>query len=305
VSIGEIVAGTNGKSIAVDAQNVYWTERGGGDGGPGSFGGNLKVCPKTGCVGAPALLATDLDGADQVLYDPNIGRLFLGSSGINVVDEYDVSGQQLFRVQAANQVASVAVDANFLYFNSGNTIVRSTKDGATQTTIADGLPTFVVSLAVDPTTRTVFAALGSDSGSIVQTATSPPSTRSWSLFGPQPQRNPQSIAVGQGNVYWANLGTAASGMQDGGVYMCPTTGCSQATALLAPATYGASIVTDATDAYFIANSSVYRCPLGGCAGAPTLLSRATAAAFGGPSLTQDETSLYWIPILGPVSKLAK
>jgi hypothetical protein len=307
VAIGALSAQHNGKSIAVDAQNVYWTETGPGDGEAGSNGGVLKSCPKTGCRGDPTLLATNIGGADQIFYDEAVGNLFLASSGIDVVDGYTTTGKRIFRVQASAQVSRVAADASFLYWNVGNSIVRSTKDGLSQVTIADGLPSYVSALAVDPTSETIYAALQSppDSGSIVQASTTASNPSSWSFFGPRPQPNPQDIAVGDGNVYWANLGTSANNLDGGGgIYTCPTTGCTQAR-VLATGSYGATVILDAAHVYFALNASIYRCSLGGCTGAPTLLSGGTAADLGGPSMAQDTTALYWVPATGRVMKLAK
>jgi hypothetical protein len=253
------------------------------------------------------VLATNIGGGDQVIYDETVGNLYLASSGIDVVDEYTTTGQRIFRVQATAQVNSIAADESFLYWNVGSSIVRATKDGMSQVTIADGLPGVVWTMAVDPVSAKIYAVLQAppDSGSIVQTPTTGANPNAWSFFGPGSQPNPEDISVGNGKVYWTNLGAFADYMDGGGgVYTCPATGCVQAS-VLANGIYGAAVIQDTMYVYFTLNSSIYRCAVGGCAGGPTLLSAGTAPDFGGASLAQDATTLYWVPVTGSVMRLAK
>jgi hypothetical protein len=285
-------------SIAVDGQSVYWSER------TGVYA--FKKCPKTGCTG-PATLISSTNGGDGLLFDSASGNLFLGTSGINVVSSFNVAGTLLFQVQATNQVTSVAVDANNLYWNAGSSIVRAAKDGTGPVTIADALPSYIQgTMAVDAAASMIYATCPGDAGSIVRTPTTGSAVNAWTIFGPPSQKNPTSVIVAGNNVYWTTRGIYANGTyNDGGVYMCPKSGCTQATVLLGSASYAASIVADATNVYFIANNNVYRCPLAGCGGAPTTLSTGTAGNFGGPTLTLDDKAIYWLPIGGPVMKLAK
>ena len=294
----------NGMSITVDAQNVYWTDRGGST--TGGWGGNLKVCPKTGCGGPTTVLATELNGADTVVYDSGSNSLFVASSGINVLDGYAPSGSRFMRVMVALQATTVTTDSTHLYWNAGGSIVRANKDGTGPVTIADGLPTYVVGvMTVDASASQIYATCPSDTGAVVRTPTTGSATNAWSIFGPTSQKNPTSVFVDRGTVYWTTRGTFAANYDDGGVYMCPTSGCTQGTPLLAPANYGNAIIADATHIYFSANSHIYRCPISGCSGSPTQLTSFNSGSFYGSSLTQDATAIYWINTGGSVNRLAK
>ena len=115
---------------------------------------------------------------------------------------------------------------------------------------------------------------------------------------------PFDITVVNGRVYWVNSGTAPN-RTDGGVYMCPTNSCSQATALISGMSGGA-IVADATNVYFGAGNSIYRCAATGCGGAPVMVSPSgTIINFGESTLKMDTTAIYWGATFGPVSRMAR
>src|SRR5262249_61846459 len=88
------------------------------------------------------------------------------------------------------------------------------------------------------------------------------------------QANVEQVIVQSGNVYWITHGSNSTMYTDGGVYMCPTSGCSAPTTVsgTTPLSYGTCILSDSTYIYYVANGSLYRCPLGGCPGGATVIS---------------------------------
>jgi hypothetical protein len=288
----------NGDSIALDALNMYFL----------TSSNNIYSCSKTGCGATPTLLATGLQGP-SVLYDPISTDLFVDEQANNLVAKYTTSGSLLLQVTGQAQATGLAADANFVYCGGFPSIFRFSRDGATQSTLASATPGAVVALALNATDTTIYGAVEgatASQGRIISSSLSNTSG-AWSYFVPQtfPQLIPEGIVVANGNVYWINLGTTATS-GDGGVFMCAASGCTQPVSAIGglALTYGATLVADATNLYFIGSATLYRCALPSCPGGPTALSSGSGT-LNGSTLAQDATALYWLDEFGAAWKLAK
>lgn len=283
-------------SFAIDEQNVYWLEY--------ISSSVIKTCPKSGCTGPARTFASFADLGVNMHYDPAAKMLLIAHGSGLFVDAYDMSGNRLFQVDAPSGMAwDVTADANFIYFGEGTSIVRATKDGMNRTVIAAGLPLLVQALGVDTSANMIYAALNGDA-SLVRTPTTGSAQDAWTNFGPGIQRNATDLMVANGSVYWANSGTAPS-RTDGGVYMCSTGSCSQATTLITGMS-GDTIAADASSVYFGAGGGIYQCAATGCgAGAVRVTPANPIINFGGSTLKMDATTVYWGALFGPVSKLAR
>jgi hypothetical protein len=237
-------------------------------------------------------------------YDAAAKILFVARGSDLLVDGYNASGTRVFQMATpAGMAWAVTTDANYVYFGEGNSIVRTTKDGANRTVIASALAQLVQALGVDSNANMIYAVLNGDA-SLVRTPTTGSAQDAWTNFGPGVQKAGSYLAVANGNVYWSNSGNA-SDRSDGGVYMCPTSGCTQATPLLT-GNSGEAISVDGSNVFFGAGGSIYRCAATGCGGAPLKVSSAgTIVNFSGATLKMDSTAIYWSSVFGPISKLAR
>ena len=284
-------------SFAIDDQNVYWNER-------TDTTSALKTCPKSGCTGPARTLTTFPGVGVNMVYDRASNILFIARGSDLLVDGYDTSGTRVFQVSTPSGMAwAVTTDANYVYFSEGNSIVRSAKDGTNRTVIASGLATAVQALGVDTTANMIYAALNGDA-SLIRTPSTGSAQDAWSHFGPGIQRAAFDLTVANGYVYWTNTGTPPN-RSDGGVYMCSTTNCSQATALFAGDSGGA-IAADGSNVYFGAAGSIYRCGATACGAGPVKVPTGFAIVnFSGATLRMDARAIYWGETWGPVSKLAR
>jgi hypothetical protein len=291
----------NGRAIAVDPHNVYFTT---------SNTGSLFSCAKTGCGTSPTLLSSTVLAPYSLVFDPAAGSLWLDEWAADAVDRFSPSGTLDTQITGQNEPTGLAFDSSYVYWGSSSSIVRGSKDGSSQATIAAGLPSSVNAVAVDPVSDTVFGALSGDSAAIVAAPRS--GSGAWSYFAgtdTTPQGNPVAIVVQGSHVYWIDEGSSANSYQDGGLFTCPVTGCSQPQSLTpSPFAWGLALVADSTDLYFVHATAtdvpVFRCARTGCGAQATVLAT-NQRLMPGQTLTQDDTAIYWIQSQNNVMGLAK
>jgi hypothetical protein len=259
---------------------------------------------KMGCNGTPSTLVSSTNRLVNVLYDSTTNNLFLVEDIAGAVDRYTTAGGLIARTTNM-QPFSVTLDSNYVYMGFANGIMRSTKDFATSSVIANAAGVPATILAVDPSDTTIYG-MG---GPLISASTS--SSGAWSTFVAASSVTSYGAAllVTNNTVYWTNRGTQANNYTDGGLYMCSAVGCTQPI-LAIPNTMpeGASLVADANNLYFFINHHLYRCAIGQCSATMTQLESAqyyVQPGPPGPTLAQDATSLYWVDLSGVVSRLAK
>ena len=286
----------NGTSITLDASNVYFTND-----------SALYACPKTGCA-SPTLYTTAKYGfvhyaPTTVVFQPYlwVTQQESPSTGTSFFDQDLLGGALNYRavLQFATQMTS---DANNIYvgFNPGIMEVPLNNPGNARQ-LVDSAPDSIESVAVDPVNNDVYGGGFGESTAIIRASTLE-ENGAFTIFAQQ-QAKPWSIAIADGNVYWANVGTTANNYQDGGVYMCATGATCASPIILTRDAFCSAVTTDASSVYFLCNATVYRCPLSGCGTGPTPL--ATTLNVTGPTLTNDATALYWVNEVGQLVKLAK
>jgi hypothetical protein len=229
------------------------------------------------------------------------------STGTSFLDQ-DLTDGTLNRRSVVQQAAGMAADANTIYVGVyPGIIAASLSDPTSQRTLVSNAPGAVVPVAVDAANDYVYGGVSGDSGSIIRAYT----LQTTAVFETYVQQatNPVSIAIAGGAVYWAELGTAANNRQDGAVYMCATGAVCPSPTLLARGNFCGSLTTDSGYVYFTCSGELYRCPLSGCGASPTVLVGVSdnegILDLSGPTLTNDDSALYWVTEMGQLMKLAK
>jgi hypothetical protein len=257
ISSGEV----NPSGIALDATNVYWSDRGYGGGD-----GYVKRAPVAGgavsnIVGGlntkPAAVA--VDGAN--VYYATLGDFSVTGGAISSVPLGTVDGGAGAGTVVApqqNNPSFMTIDGTTLYWSNSGTFVAP-----------DG---------------------GAPNGSIVKCATPDCSN------GPQTvaaaQNHPRGITHDAEFVYWANFGT---GQNDGAIMKAPKTG-GPAAVMVPNLVYPDGIAVDAKYVYFTTHSGqVGRIPLEG--GAPETL--VTVQQSYPLAVTGDEKFLFFSTYSGP------
>jgi hypothetical protein len=288
-----------GVAITVDLGRVYWITS-----GTSSQSATLYACPKTGCIGTPNALVSSPGTLTNVLYDSTTGALLATEQSRNAVDRYDTAGTLLAQITNQSSVGPLALDQNYVYWGFNGGIARSTKYLAAPTVIANAPNLLISSLGIDPSDSTIYGAVFANTGTIISASTS--STGAWSaLVGPN-EPNPDAIVVTSNTVYWMNRGTAATMFADGGLYLCPSSGCTQPVlASNRPLPVGDNLIGDQNYLYFMGDSALYRCDIGQCNATTTQLTSIAQGIESGPTITQDATALYWVDFSGVVTRLAK
>jgi hypothetical protein len=260
-----------------------------------TFQGALYSCPKTGCT-TFATLTTALNSPDAILYDGASGYLFVADTYNNAVEAFTTAGAQVFKDTGQSNAFSLAADASYVYWGMFGGIVRSSRDGQTTAQIATNVSQSVVALAIDSANSKVYGATLGTTGTLIQTT--PSSTGAWSYFGGTDvhgQANIQQMVLHGGNLYFITQGTNPAMYTNGGVYVCPTSGCTQPMPVAGanPLTQGTCLMSDANNLYYVADGKLYRCAFSGCAGGGTLLA-SNVYPLQGASCAQDATSFYFL-----------
>ena len=184
---------TNVWGVAVDGQNVYWTNQG----APGA----VMKAPLAG--GAPTTLvgagsaASIAAAGGSVIYS---GYVTTGSALLMSVPIAGGPAQVLFTPDNGNSVESLAVDASNAYFVTTDGIVGQVPlGGGTVVTLATNQGNGILGMTVD-SGRLYWAA--NSNGTIVSIPIGGGATTT--LASGQP--GPVGVAVDSTNVYWSNMG---------------------------------------------------------------------------------------------------
>jgi hypothetical protein len=287
-SVGPVPSPGTGQGLTIDTNNVYYA----------TFQGSLYSCPKTGCT-TPTTLATGFSNPSALLYDSISHYIFVADTYNNAVEAYTTGGALAFTVTPMSFGVSGPLaftsDANYIYAGVANGIVRFTRDGQTQVQIAGYFVDSVETVALDPDSATIYGGTITETGFMLSAPID--STGTWSYFAgtdKTAQYNVSQIAIQNGKVYWINRGNYNDNGAGGGIFVCPTTGCSSPTVVAGttPLTWGECIFADATYMYYVSDNNFNRCPLGGCPSGPTVLVSSGVTPVSGSSCAVDATSFY-------------
>ena len=280
--------------IAVDMVNVYWA-----NGFNGADGGSVMKCPKTGCVGSPVPLATNLNGPKGVATDgTNVYWTDVGDGKVMACPVANCSSPTVLAMNQ-NNPGWIAVDSTSVYW----------------TNYGDGGPNgSVMSCPIACNNNPTPLATGQsgpdriavDATSVYWTDYVSSQVMSCSTKGCNDmptelafmQYNPVGVSVYGGTVYW----TQSLGFQ---VEACKVTGCSETPSPLVPGLLSTNPLACAADSNYVywLNGGGYqlmKCSTSGCA-KPTIISDYYNNVG---DITLDVTSVFWTARQG-VFKVAK
>jgi hypothetical protein len=261
--------------IAVDSTNLYFSAPSSVDGGPESF---VYRCPKTGCVGAPEVVASTGDQpSDVFLSDDSIYWTtcdYSPTTATCTAMRIGKDGTGLRAFSGAPTVQAVSKDAIFWTILTGPALEFGSYGSILSCPIS-----------------------GCDEGPTVIAAN---------------QKNIAQIALDDANIYWLVDGLYE---KDGAVLSCPLTGCNGAPTTIASGQYDpAGIVVDSCAVYWFNDGSpadsanwrlgdIYVCEKPSCNGTPTTIATDQNYVAG---LAVDPHGVYWTTYQGgTVSKLAR
>ncbi len=277
-----IVTGrTNPTGIAVDANNVYWTEN--------SFNGQVMQAPVGG--GTVTTLAALRDypyaiavDATTVYWQDDVANMAVpigGGTAVTIAAIPSLGGGQ--------GQGGLALDPSSLYWTNDNEyagmVMRSPYDGGAASTLASGL--------TYPNTLALYAGnlYFTVNGHVAMVPTSGGGATTLAAFN---NGTSTALAVGPTGIYWTDelLGPLLTVGLDGGT---PTT-------LAANTTQPFGVAIDATHVYWttFSGGTVMRLPLAG--GTPVTV----ASGSGSPmALALDSAFVYWTDQTAGVWKVAK
>ncbi len=247
------------QAIAVDATNIYWTNRGFQNcpttGGPCTFSGAVMMMPLAG--GAPTALATAQKNPGSIAIDA--ANVYWTNDGT------DASGA-------------------FTPANTDGSVMQVPIGGGTPTTIASGQ--FVVGAVAVDQTSVYWTNAGTDGtdGHVMKAPIGggAATTLASGQFGPV------NTAVDGASVYWMNRNLFPTGVT---VMKVALGGGGPVTLASGGQQEPGAMVVDATHVYWASGGDFLKVPTGG--GAPEVI--AMGASQGQPVMhfAQDEQSIYW------------
>jgi hypothetical protein len=260
----------NPDAIAVDDENVYWTNFGhdtyvGGGMDPvltPSGDGALMKCAKTGCGGTPTVLVGDIVPNEEIFIGGATGELTLTGGGVYF--ELDANGAEWIEsctTGGCGESPSLAFGATEallfgLTSDATNLYWVEEKDGS----------------------ETTYACVAASCNGAT------------SIWAASPALGVVDIAVDESNIYWAieDEDSTNAGIR-GLVMACPKVGCSAPTILAVTAPYDAqTLALDDTNVYFGGQGGIASCAKTGCS-IPTAIAGDTVT-----QITSDGTTLYWL-----------
>ncbi len=265
-------------AIAVDDDNVYWTDFGhytsGGEDLPGlvpAGDGAVMKCAKTGCGGTPTVLVANLVPGARIPTSEVIATAELTLMSGNL---YFESTKQAYWIDSCatggcNGSPSLTFGAKALIF---------------------GLTSDAVNLYWTEETG---------GGMSTYTCVAASCNAAMSIWTAPPLLDVADIAVDEANVYWAitDNGSTDAGIR-GLVMTCPKVGCTEPTIVAVTGALGAqTLAVDDTHVYFGGAGGIASCPKTGCS-SPTPIAAQLVT-----QITSDGTTLYWTAINGSTTSI--
>jgi hypothetical protein len=282
--------------IAVDSNNVYWTNR---------LAQTVSACAIGGCGGRPTALATGQTGVYSIGVDgtavfwtvPNAIRACSGSGCSN-------APSTLTSTAAAPQYLVVGLGT--VYWIEGGTSVQScsTHSGcASSTPIATGLSAAGGKLVADASNLYWL----NDSNTMNATLVSCPLGGCGTSPTPLGSiSSPSGLAVTGGNLYTlVNLGLMPPNSPHSEALQCSVSGCGTNPKVLSGSENEPfQIATDGSSVYWTSgDGTIKRCSIPGCPAGPTTVVRVPWGLYG---IAVDSAHIYWTDqVVGHVMQLDK
>ena len=278
--------------IAVDADNVYWTQyRSNGNGA-------ILSCSINGCNNTPTALATGQYSPWSVAVDST--SVYWTEQGAGTVRKCAIGGcsnNPATLVSHQSVPYGIAVDATNVYW------INSTTSGSLMECAIGGCGDAGTSLANNQVSGTNPAVFGTnvywnDSSHVERCATTGCSGTPTLLTTTS---SAAGIATDGTNVYWAE--------ENGNIKSCSVNGCVTPSTLASGQGTPVLVAVDSTNVYWanVSGGTVMKCAKGGCGSNPTPMASGQNAPYG---IAVDSTSVYWTNsgnggTTGSVMKLVK
>jgi hypothetical protein len=274
-------------AIAVDSTSVYWVDQM-GSGGPGTFGGVVKVGLNG---GTEAVLAWGRQVASGIALDAtsvywvDAGCPGDGGPCERAVLKVPLGGGALGTVVTGSP-GDVAADGTNVYWtdSSAGTVMKVPAGGGAAVTLVSGQPG-AGRILVDSTS--VYWTAGG------QLLSAPLAGGAATTLA---SANPNSLALGTSFIFWTDdsAGAVMSVGHHGGPVIPLVTGLTNPAGIAVDSaavywTMPGTMCTNSADGGVTCNGGVMKCSLAGCGGPPTTLASGQAAL----AIAVDDTSVYW------------
>jgi hypothetical protein len=308
--------GGNSRGIAANAGTIWAAY------GANGASDHIGTCSGA-CTGGLSPIITS-NNIQTVVINPAVNLLYYTDSTAGVFAAYSVTtGSISYSLGSMANAQGIAFDNTYVYWGANGNVGRTPR--ATSTGSNSGWATGMslpYALAWDPGTANLFIvdyALGNIN--VCSTAGGALCGNTWTSIATGVP-NPTGVAVTPGHVFFTSLGTTSNNYQDGGVWMCPTSGpCAPIKTIGPQFAFAYAVTSDASNIYFSAGGNIWRCGLGGCGGVvgppdggpppppdggaggmPTVVASGVGNAR---YLTTDATAIYWTNDGGSIFRLAK
>jgi hypothetical protein len=269
----------NVSGLAIDVARVYWTSNAG-----------VSACPLDGCAGAPTVLTATTTYAAYHIAVGGQNVYWSSTTGQTIWTCAAADCPRTLSVFAPNASEDFVTDATSLYW-SGTSIGKCPLGGCA------GGPKVLSGSTETPrgvvVIGSMFYFVDASSRELRECSTDGCAVHERTLVRDLGDGYP--LAVDDANVYFEHSYFVDShNVID--ILLCPKSGCTTPTVLVAGHPPTPSVALDATHLYWVEGvgathlGTVQRCAISGCDGAPTVV----ASGQGWPyAMAVDATSVYW------------